>query len=84
MKAPGGPYSCGEALWWTAMIMTTMGSQYWPQTIEGRMLCVFLALYALREDIHAMSLRPEYHGPPLPRSPGVLAKTETDDDPVSD
>ncbi len=34
------------ALWWTAMIMTTMGSQYWPQTIEGRVLCVALALYA--------------------------------------
>jgi len=38
--------SYGEALWWTAMIMTTMGSQYWPQTVEGRVLCVFLALYA--------------------------------------
>jgi voltage-gated potassium channel len=44
--APGGPDSYGEALWWTAMIMTTMGSQYWPQTVEGRVLCVFLALYA--------------------------------------
>lgn len=44
--APGGPNSYGEALWWTAMIMTTMGSQYWPQTAEGRVLCVFLALYA--------------------------------------
>lgn len=41
-----GLRSYGEALWWTAMIMTTMGSQYWPQTIEGRMLCGFLALYA--------------------------------------
>lgn len=38
--------SYGEALWWTAMIMTTMGSQYWPQSIEGRLLCFFLALYA--------------------------------------
>ena len=28
------------------MIMTTMGSQYWPETLEGRLLCVFLALYA--------------------------------------
>ena len=28
------------------MVLTTMGSQYWPQTIEGRVLCVFLALYA--------------------------------------
>jgi voltage-gated potassium channel len=28
------------------MIMTTMGSAYWPQSPEGRVLCVFLALYA--------------------------------------
>lgn len=45
-ESPGGPHTYGEAVWWTAMIMTTMGSQYWPQTIEGRVLCVFLALYA--------------------------------------
>lgn len=44
--APGGIENYGEALWWTAMILTTMGSQYWPQTVEGRVLCVFLALYA--------------------------------------
>jgi voltage-gated potassium channel len=43
---PGGLHSYGESLWWTAMIMTTMGSQYWPATLEGRILCVFLALYA--------------------------------------
>ncbi|OWY67904.1 potassium channel protein [cyanobacterium TDX16] len=36
----------GSALWWTAMLMTTMGSEYWPQTPEGRVLCFFLALYA--------------------------------------
>ncbi len=36
----------GEAVWWTAMLMTTMGSQYWPQTVEGRVLCFFLSLYA--------------------------------------
>ena len=45
-EVPGGLRTYGEALWWTAMIMTTMGSQYWPQTGEGRLLCVFLALYA--------------------------------------
>ncbi|MGM0952578.1 MAG: potassium channel family protein [Pseudomonadota bacterium] len=45
-EAPGGPDSYGESLWWTAMIMTTMGPEYWPQTAEGRVLCVFLALYA--------------------------------------
>lgn len=38
--------SYGEAVWWTAMIMTTMGTDYWPKTVEGRVLCGFLALYA--------------------------------------
>jgi len=44
--APDGLNSYGEALWWTVMVLTTMGSQYWPQTVEGRVLCVFLALYS--------------------------------------
>lgn len=45
--APGGGFdSYVTALWWTAMIMTTMGSEYWPKTGDGRVLCVFLALYA--------------------------------------
>jgi voltage-gated potassium channel len=35
----------GTALWWTAMIMTTMGSDYFPKTSEGRILCFLLALY---------------------------------------
>jgi voltage-gated potassium channel len=34
------------ALWWTAMLMTTMGSEYWPRTPEGRTLCLLLAIYA--------------------------------------
>jgi voltage-gated potassium channel len=38
--------SYGTALWWTAMLMTTMGSDYFPQTPEGRILCFLLALYA--------------------------------------
>ncbi|SEO62165.1 ion transporter [Nitrosovibrio sp. Nv6] len=42
----GGLTSYSAALWWTAMIMTTMGSEYWPQTAEGRVLCFFLALYS--------------------------------------
>jgi voltage-gated potassium channel len=45
-EVPGGLHSYGEALWWTSMLMTTLGSGYWPQTIEGRVLCVILALYA--------------------------------------
>lgn len=44
---PGGGFdSYSTALWWTAMIVTTMGSEYWPQTPDGRVLCLFLALYA--------------------------------------
>jgi voltage-gated potassium channel len=45
-ESAGGLESYGEALWWTAMVMTTMGSQYWPQTFEGRLLCFFIALYS--------------------------------------
>lgn len=45
--SPGGLDSYGEALWWTAMVMTTLGSAYWPQTFEGRVLCVLLALFAV-------------------------------------
>lgn len=37
----------GTALWWTAMIMTTIGSDYFPKTAEGRVLCFFLSLYAV-------------------------------------
>lgn len=43
---PTGLSSYGEALWWTAMIMATMGTEFWPATSEGRMLCLLLALYA--------------------------------------
>lgn len=42
----GGLNDYGTALWWTTMIMTTLGSEYWPQTPEGRVLCVVLSLFA--------------------------------------
>jgi voltage-gated potassium channel len=47
-ESPGGRgfASYGEALWWTAMVMTTMGSDYFPRTTEGRVLCFALAVYA--------------------------------------
>ena len=40
-----GIRSYGDALWFTAMILTTFGSDYWPRTAEGRVLCVLLAIY---------------------------------------
>ena len=42
----GAMHDYPTALWWTAMMMTTMGSEYWPRTPEGRALCVLLAVYA--------------------------------------
>jgi voltage-gated potassium channel len=45
-RAPsGGLDSYWSALWWTAMLMTSMGSEYWPRTLEGRALCLLLAVY---------------------------------------
>ena len=41
----GGFTSYGDALWWTAMLLTSIGSQYWPVTTEGRVLTVLLSLY---------------------------------------
>ena len=38
-EMPRGFASYGAALWWTAMLLTTMGTEYWPQTAEGRILC---------------------------------------------
>jgi voltage-gated potassium channel len=44
-EGPGfGTYA--NALWWTAMLMTTLGSGYWPESPEGRILCFMLSLYA--------------------------------------
>jgi voltage-gated potassium channel len=44
--APGGGFeSFGAALWWTAMLLTSMGSEYWPRSADGRVLCLALAIY---------------------------------------
>ena len=44
-EMPRGFQSYSAALWWTAMLLTTMGTEYWPQTAEGRVLCFLLSLY---------------------------------------
>jgi voltage-gated potassium channel len=44
--SPAGFRGFGEALWWTAMTMTTLGSSYEPLTVEGRLLALLLAVYA--------------------------------------
>lgn len=44
-QVEGGFRGYGDALWWTAMLLTTMGTDFWPRTAEGRMLCLLLAMY---------------------------------------
>ncbi|MDQ4122914.1 MAG: potassium channel family protein [Acidobacteriota bacterium] len=44
-ETENGIQSYGEAVWWTAMILTTMGSDFFPKTGEGRILCFVLAVY---------------------------------------
>lgn len=40
-----GLHTYPDALWWTAMVVVTMGSGYWPQSGEGKLLCLGLSLY---------------------------------------
>ncbi len=44
-ETPNGLKTYPDALWWTAMLLTSIGSEYFPQTAEGRVLCFVLALY---------------------------------------
>lgn len=43
----GGLHSFSDAVWWTAMLMTTIGSQYWPVTLAGRVLCFLISMFSL-------------------------------------
>jgi voltage-gated potassium channel len=47
-EVEGGFSGFADALWWTSMLLTTMGSAYWPVTAEGRVLCLMLSLYAFK------------------------------------
>jgi voltage-gated potassium channel len=77
--AGGGLGSYGEALWWTAMIITTMGSEYWPRTLEGRVLGWLLALYAfaifgyITATIASLFLGRDAAGPPGPDRSELVA-----------
>jgi voltage-gated potassium channel len=41
----GGFQSYADALWWTAMLLSTMGSGFLPTTAEGRVLALLLSVY---------------------------------------
>lgn len=36
-----------SSLWWTAMLLISMGTENWPVTPEGRTLCFLIAIYGL-------------------------------------
>jgi voltage-gated potassium channel len=38
--------SYGDALWWTGLVLTTLGPPDFPTTVEGRLLTLLLAVYA--------------------------------------
>ena len=42
---PGSFNSYGDAIWWTTMLLITIGSQYWPHTPAGKTLSVFISIY---------------------------------------
>ncbi|HSX34445.1 MAG TPA: potassium channel family protein [Candidatus Saccharimonadales bacterium] len=42
-----GMDSYGDALWWTVMMMTTIGSEYIPRTTAGRLLAIIISFYAI-------------------------------------
>lgn len=46
-EVPGGFTNYGDALWWTGMLIATIGSDFWPATAAGRVLSSLLALYGL-------------------------------------
>ena len=46
-EVEGGFTDYGHAFWWTGMLVATIGSDYWPVTMEGRILSALLALYGL-------------------------------------
>jgi voltage-gated potassium channel len=73
--------SYGEAVWWTAMTMTTMGADTFPKTSEGRALGWLLAVYAfaifgyLTATIASYLVgRPDPAGPPLADLAGLRAE----------
>jgi len=48
LYVPGEPRisSYGDALWFTSMLIVTLGSEYWPKTTEGRILTFMISLYS--------------------------------------
>lgn len=47
VPAADGIHNYGAAIYWTLMMISTIGSDYWPQTAGGKILTVLLSFYAV-------------------------------------
>jgi voltage-gated potassium channel len=46
-EVEGGFTNNGHALWWTGMLVASIGTDYWPASTEGRLLTMLLTAYGL-------------------------------------
>jgi voltage-gated potassium channel len=46
-EVEGGFTNYGHALWWTGMLVASLGTDFWPASTEGRLLTMLLTLYGL-------------------------------------
>ncbi len=46
-EVEGGFTDYGHALWWTGMLIASIGTDFWPVSLEGRVLSALLAIYGL-------------------------------------
>jgi voltage-gated potassium channel len=46
-EEPGAYQNYADALYWTAMLLTTIASDYWPQSPEGKTIGFMLSVYSL-------------------------------------
>ena len=46
-EVEGGFSTYGHALWWTGMLVASIGTENWPVTTEGRVLAMLLSIYGL-------------------------------------
>lgn len=46
-EVDGGFTSYAHALWWTGMLVASIGTDFWPASMEGRLLSALLSVYGL-------------------------------------
>ena len=83
-RGAGAPVFAGypSSLWWTAMLLTSLGSEEWPQTVAGRWLALAIGIYGftvfgyLTATLASFFVDRDRHRMPAPAgvSPGELGR----------